>query len=279
MQGEHVVHRAKGTDRILDILEHLENVVEPVSRNALAKALDCPRSTIYSLVEQLVARDWLVVDDDGSIGLGHRAGLLGLAYARNARFEQVAREVAQRVAVETGVVTEINVADHWQQLVLISATGRSRNYLRTVEGSRYPLPITGSARLQLVDIPRETIRRNIPDEDFRLGSGELLPFDRFCEEIEQAKRDGYFIARGLIEPYVGTAGTPIVNRNHQCVATLSIILPQADLDARQEELIDRLRRGAEELSGYLRAAVWSMGDRAYNHLFRDREALPDRVLD
>lgn len=266
------MQRAKGTDRILDILEHLESETEPVSRNALANALACPRSTIYSLVDQLVARDWLTMNDDGGIVLGHRAGLLGLAYSRNARFEQVAREVVQRVAMETGVVTEINVADNWQQLVLISATGRSRNYLRTVEGSRYPFPITGSARLQLVNVPRELIRRNIPEEDFRLGSGDLLPFDRFCDEIEEAGRDGYFIARGLIERYVGTAGTPILNRNHQCVATLSIILPQADLDARQDELIDTLRRGADELSGYLRAAVWAMGDRAHNHLFRDRDA-------
>lgn len=264
------MQRAKGTDRILDILEHLENQAEPVSRNALAKALDCPRSTIYSLVDQLVGRDWLSIDDDGGIGLGHRAGLLGLAYSRSARFEQVARDVVQRVAMETGVVTEINVADNWQQLVLISATGRSRNYLRTVEGSRYPLPITGSARLQLVNVPREMIRRNVPEEDFRLGSGDLLPFDQFCEEIDQADRDGFFIARGLIERYVGTAGTPIINRNRQCVATLSIILPQADLDAREGQLLDTLRRGADELSGYLRAAVWPMGDRAHSHLFRDR---------
>ncbi|WP_372094449.1 IclR family transcriptional regulator [Tistrella mobilis] len=264
------MQRAKGTDRILDILEHLETETRPVSRNALAKALNCPRSTIYSLVDQLVARDWLTQDDSGTISLGHRVGLLGLAYSRNARFEPVAREVVQRVASEAGVVTEINIADSWQQLVLISATGRSRNYLRTVEGSRYPLPITGSARLQLADIPREVIRRNIPDEEFRLGSGEILPFETFCAEIDQARRDGHFIARGLIDRYVGTAGVPILNRHGHCVATLSIILPQADLDARQNDLLDILRRGADELSGYLRAAVWPMGDRAYGHLFHDR---------
>ncbi|HEV7417311.1 IclR family transcriptional regulator [Tianweitania sediminis] len=267
------MQRAKGTDRILDILDHLENVTEPISRNALAKALDCPRSTIYSLVDQLVARDWLAVADDGGIRLGHRAGLLGLAYSRSAQFERMAREVVQRVAVETGVVTEINVADNWQQLVLISATGRSRNYLQTVEGSRYPLPITGSARLQLAGIPRDSLARNIHEEEFRLGSGKLLPFDRFCEEIEQAGRDGYFVARGLIEPYVGTLGTPILNRLHQCVATLSIVLPQADLDSRQQDLIDTLRRGSDELSSSLRTAVWPMGDRAHSHLHRDRNAL------
>lgn len=168
------MQRAKGTDRILDILEYLENLANPVSRNALANALDCPRSTIYSLIDQLVVRDWVAIDDDGGIHLGHRVGLLGLAYSRHARFEQFAREVVQRVAIETGVVTEINIVDNWQQLVLISATGRGRNYLRTVEGSRYPLPITGSARLQLAGVPRKTIRLNISEEDFRLASGELL---------------------------------------------------------------------------------------------------------
>ena len=262
------MERAKGTDRILDILEKLSIISEPISRNTLARELDCPRSTIYSLIDQLVARDWVAIDESGGLALGYRAGLLGLGYGRNTRFEQVGRETVQRVALETGAVTEINVVDRWEQLVLISATGHSRNYLRTVEGSRYPLPITGSARLQLVGVPLETIRKNIPSEDFRLRSGEMLPFAQFADEIRQAERERFFIARGLIEPYIGTVGTPVRNRDGNCVATLSIILPQAELDNRTDELLAALHRGADELTSYLRTIDWPMGDRAHAELFR-----------
>ncbi len=265
------MQRAKGTDRLLDILETLEVMPEPISRNALAKALNCPRSTVYSLVDQLLERDWLAQSEDGLIALGHRAGLMGLAYSKLSRFEAIATEMVQRVAADLGTVAEINVVDQWQQLVLISATGRTQNYLRTLEGSRYPLTMTGSARLQLVGISPAAIRRHIPAQHFKTGAGQMSP-EQFLEEIRQAGLNGYHIARGLIEPYIGSLGTPVCNRDGACVAVLSIVLPLADLDQRQNELLDTLRRGAGELSEHLRVAPWEMGNRARARLVEDSEA-------
>lgn len=259
--------RAKGTDRLLDILETLETLAEPVSRNALARMLGCPRSTVYALVEQLADRNWIVQTEDGGIRLGHRAGLMGLAYARQSQFEQVARTMVVQIAVATGAVTEINVIDNWRQLVMMSATASGRNYLRTVEGSRYPLPLTGSARLQLAGVPKTLLRQKISDADLVLGSGLSLGFEAFCAEIEQAAQDGYFVATGLIDPYVATLGAPITNAEGDCLATLSIVLPEAELSLRRAELVETLRRGARELSDYLRAAPWPMGERARSALF------------
>lgn len=261
------MQRAKGTDRILDILEALETLPDPVSRNALARMLGCPRSTVYALVDQMAERNWIHQTEDGGIRLGHRAGLMGLAYARQSRFEQVARALVMQVAISTGAVTEINVIDNWMQLIMISATGSARNYMRTVEGSRFPLPATGSARLQLVGVPRDTLRTHISEDDLRLGNGRHLPFETFCDEIDMAARDGYYVASGLIEPYVGTLGTPITDPAGNCVATLSIVLPQTDLEARMDHLIGVLRNGAAELSDHLRVAPWPMGARARAALF------------
>ena len=261
------MQRAKGTDRLLDILEAMEALAEPVSRNALAQMLGCPRSTIYALVEQLAERNWILQTEDGGIRLGHRAGLMGLAYARQSQFEQVARNMVIDIAVATGAVTEINVIENWKQLVMISATSSGRNYLRTVEGSRYPLPMTGSARLQLVGVPRAQLAARIPAEDLVLGSGQRLDFEAFCNEIEQAGREGHFVAFGLIEPYVATLGAPIKNIAGECVATLSIVLPEPELVARRAELIAQLEQGAQALSEHLRAAPWPMGDRARAALF------------
>lgn len=256
------MQRAKGTDRLLDILETLGTLSEPVSCNALARMLDCPRSTVYALVNQLTERSWITQTEDGGVTLGYRAGLTGLAYARQSRFEQNARAMVMQVAIKTRAVTEINVIDNWHQLVMISASGSGRNYLRTVEGSRLPLPLTGSARLQLVGVPRETIRRHLPDSDLILRPGYALPFDQFCEEIKQAERDGYYIAQGLIDPYIATLGTPINDPGGNCLATLSIVLPEADLAARKADLLDVLLKGAAELSEQLRIVPWPMGARA-----------------
>lgn len=254
--------RAKGTERVLDILDAMEVLSAPISRNALAKVVGCPRSTLYALVEQLLERGWLIQLEDGNVCLGYRAGLVGTAYGRQSTFDMVARNIVKRVATQLSAVCEINVIEGWQQLVLISETGSSRNYLRTIEGARYPLPMTGSSRLQLVGIPQKVLKTNIPDDHFKLRVDKSLTWNDFLAEIDQADSDGFFTARGLVDPYIATLGCPIADGNGECLATLSIIMPEAELDERFDEAVSATQAGALELTQFVSAVGWPMGERA-----------------
>lgn len=258
--------RAKGTDRLLDILGYFEGSRHPVSRNALAIAINCPRSTVYMLVDQLVERGWLQQLPNGGVCLGHRAGLIGLAYAGHEEFERTARLTVGKLAGELGEVVDLDIIDKWKQLVVVSANGRGKTYLRVVEGSRYPLPLTASARVLLDEIPARVLEACIPPEDFVAGDGSLIQLSDFIREIQQARDLGYGVVEGSIDPMIGAVSVPVRNGAGHCLAALSVVLPSAFIKSDVRALVQPLVRAASELERELKVGGWPLGEAAFASL-------------
>lgn len=260
------MQRARGTDRLLDILEYCESLNAPITRHALAQALKCPRSTVYVLVDQLVERGWLEENDAKDVMLGHRAGRLGLAYGKQARFEQHMRDAIQRLARDIGEVVEVNIIDRWQQLILMSATGKEHNYLRANEGSLFPLPQTASGLILLEGVSRSTIEKKIPPEHYRFNDGVLLSIDEFMERISHTSSTGYAIGRGMIDHYIGTICVAVRDRVGRVIAVLCVVVPLTELDNRIEGVLTKLQATANELTRMLAIMSWSMGEQALQEL-------------
>lgn len=260
------MQRARGTDRLLDILEYCETLNAPASRHAIAEALNCPRSTVYVLADQLVERGWLEQNDSKDVSLGHRAGRLGLAYGKQARFEQHMRDAIQRLARDIGEVVEVNIVDRWQQLILMSATGKEHNYLRASEGSLFPLPQTASGLILLEGVTQATIEKNVPPEHFRFNNGTVLSIENFMEEISQTSLAGYAIGRGMIDHYIGTICTALRDRIGRVIGVLCVVVPLSELDGRMELILPKLQTTAAELSRMLTIMSWSMGEQALQEI-------------
>lgn len=262
--------RAKGTDRLLDILAYFEGNRDPVSRNALAIALGCPRSTVYMLVDQLVERGWLQQLENGSVSLGYRAGLIGLAYAGHEEFEKSARLTVSKLAEELGEVIDLDIIDKWKQLVVVSANGRGKTYLNVVEGSRYPLPLTASSRVLLDGIPAKVLEACIPPEDFVASDGSAVRLSDFMRDIQQAQHVGYGMVEGSMDPMIGAVSVPVRNPSGHCLAALSVVLPSALIKADIQALLQPLSRAALELQNQLKLRPWPLGEAAFASLAATR---------
>lgn len=263
--------RAKGTDRLLDILGYFEGHQDPVSRNALALALGCPRSTVYMLVDQLVDRGWLAQLENGTICLGYRAGLIGLAYAGHEEFEKTARLAIGKLAEELGTVVDLDIVDKWRQLVVVSANGRGKTYLNVVEGSRYPLPLTASSRILLAEIHPNVLATHIPPEDFVAGDGSTVALTDFVADIERANKLGYGVVEGSMDPMIGAVSVPVRNPLGNCLAALSAVLPSASIKADIHSVLEPLFRTASELQSQLRLRHWPLGEAGFASLRLTRQ--------
>jgi DNA-binding IclR family transcriptional regulator len=263
------MERAKGTERLLEIVEHLGRAEAPVSRNALASAMGIPRSTVYALVEQLLARGWLSQSANGEIALGQKIGLLGLAYSRQASFEPLAAEALRALANETGQSMELNIVDNWQQLVVVAAQGFEHTYLNPAAGLRVPLPATVSARVLLEGVPSARIRANIPPAHFRLADGRFLAPESFFAEIAESGRVGHAAASGLLESHVGVIAVPVRDASDRCIAAISMIMLAQSMEARLSEMLARLHRTAEKLQDTLTLGTWPLGERCRQALHGD----------
>lgn len=243
--------RGRGTDRILDVLDHLEKV-SPVTVKDLASALKAPKSTLYLLVELLVAREYLEAASDGHYQLGPRAGRLGMAYGRTNSFPAVARQLLQELADASGVVAELVVLENWMQFVAFAMTSADNPYLRSSEGARFPLPHTASARFLLRDVPPNTILREIPAEHYRFPNGDSITPQAFIDDIA-ASRDALACStRGIVAPHLSCIAAPLLGPDGKCRAAVSLVMPLAEIDAHEAVLTQTVLRTAAALSEQMR---------------------------
>ena len=243
--------RAKGTDRLLDVLGLVAAQHQPMTRNAIAAALGAPRSTIYSVIDTLLARGFVdQIEPEGLVVPGRLSGLLGQAYDRSAPLARQARAVIHDLAIESGEVAELDVLQDWTQLILMSCTGRRHGYRSAVEGSRFPLPATASARFLLDRFSASDIEKSIPADDFVTPTGVRLTPDQLCEEVAQARRQGYWVTRALVDRYVACVTAPVRARDDRCIGAICLVVPLPEIDKREEECIAMTVAAAARLSGY-----------------------------
>ena len=241
--------RAKGTDRLLDVLDCVASRETPMTRNAIAAAIGAPRSTVYSIIELMLKRDYLEqIEPEGLIVPGGKCGLLGLSHGRQNRFGRKARNVVAKLARSAGEVAELNIMRDWRQIVLISETGRSHHYRVPVEGSSTPLPQAASGRFLLQGIDRDEMAANLSGADFSMADGSRRDLARFCDDMVTARRQGYWIARGLIDPYIACIASPVQDRSQRCIASVCLVVPLPELARREDELIAMTREAADELT-------------------------------
>lgn len=243
--------RARGTDRLLDVLDLVAAQHQPLTRNAIAAALGAPRSTIYSVIDTLVARGFVdQIEPEGLIVPGRLSGLLGQSYERSAPLAHQAREVIAELASATGEVAELDVLQGWQQLILISRTGRGHSYRSAVEGSRFPLPSTASSRFLLDGFALSDLERSIPPADFITATGIKVTPAELYREIGQARAQGYWITRALVDPYVACVTAPVRARDERCIGVICLVVALPEIDRRQAEYIAMTTEAAAKLSSY-----------------------------
>ncbi|KQO83473.1 IclR family transcriptional regulator [Rhizobium sp. Leaf262] len=241
--------RARGTDRLLDVLELVAAQQQPATRNAIAAMLGAPRSTVYSIIDTLMARGFLdQTEPEGLIVPGRLCGLLGQVYDRSAPLARQAKEVIRNLAQTTREVCELDLLHDWKQLIMISISGRGHGYRTAVEGSRFPLPSTAAARFLLDGYSAEDLERSIPVEDFTSLTGAVSSPAQLHREVEQAREQGYWVTRALVDPYVACVTAPVRERQGRCIASICLVVALQDIDKREAEYIFATTQAAAELS-------------------------------
>lgn len=234
---------------MLDVLDFLATQQQPTTRNAIAAALGAPRSTVYSMIETLLVRGVLEqIEPEGLIVPGRLCGLLGQAYERSAPLIRQAKEVLVELANATGEVCELDVLYDWKQLILLSRSGRGHRYRTAVEGSLFPLPSTAAARFLLDGCSLAELERFIPLADYTASTGIVSSPKQLHQEITQAREQGYWITRALVDPYVACVTAPVRDRHLRCIGAICLVVPLQEIDRREEDYIAATTKAAATLS-------------------------------
>ncbi|WP_207553518.1 IclR family transcriptional regulator [Teichococcus deserti] len=244
--------RQRGVDRVIDLLEALLRARAPLRIGELARRIDAPRSTTYSLVKLLLAADVLEASEDGNaVYFGRAIGLYGHAYTERNPIHRLARPVLERLAREDGCTAQL-CALHGDKYVVLDSVSAGGIFRITAEiGVPVPIPWTASGRLLLAGRSDAEIRALIPAADYDLPDGRRIDPAGFLENIRQARRDGFCVTTSLSDRFTSCLAAPLQDAQGRVVATLCFVTAADQPAALKAGLVAALVAAAATLSASL----------------------------
>jgi len=234
--------RMTGIGRAIQIFDHLGETGAPLSAYAIAKAVGAPLSSVYPIINDLVARGMLARRDSGLLWLGPRLHRYGLAYAHHLDFLTIATEEMGRLRQEVNETVQICGRDDTEMVVLAMADGPGHFRVTSRVGTRVPLNWSASGKLLVGHLPHDAcadlFRRAARPSP--TGLARIDP-EQLAREAHDAFVAGLSIQAGESDYQVACVAAPIRNPAGECVATFSVVLPDQKLSLDQDRYADAVR--------------------------------------
>ena len=243
--------RARGIDRVVDVLEYLRALRKPIGIGDLARAIGAPRSSIYEIVERLTAKGLLAVDEQNAVYFGPAVYFYADAYLASHPLFRHGRDEAVRLSKVTGETTQICMLLGSKYTVAFMQPGSSLFRIISEIGVLVPIPWTASGRLLLAGMSDDSIKALIPPEDFVLPDGRKLEVEDFLADVAAARLTNRTMTVGLSDPYTACLAAAILDEKQHAVATICCMVPAGTPTERKEMLLDELTAAARNVSGQL----------------------------
>ncbi|MHC6181512.1 IclR family transcriptional regulator [Clostridium sp. JNZ X4-2] len=211
--------------RGLDILKFIGESEEPVTIAELSRCLEIPKTSVFNIVNALVEKDFLSIEDKKlkSYELGIGAFKLGSLYLNKTELVNIADPILKWVAdnvLETVFLAIVNN----NELVYIDKK-ESKKALRTTAnlGSIMPLYSTGLGKAVLATYSETEMNEY-------LSSIKLLPRTKntlinpedLLRDLEATRRRGYSISDEENEDGIFCIGVPVYDNTGKAIAAVSI---------------------------------------------------------
>jgi DNA-binding IclR family transcriptional regulator len=246
--------RVSGMDRALQILDHLYQTEEPRTAYAIAKAVGAPLSTTYAIIDDLVVRGLLTQRANNTVWLGPRLYHYGLAYAHSLDFLSSAAHEMHELCREVGETVQICGRDGDHMVVLAMADGPGHFRVTSEVGTRVPLNWTASGRLLVGHLP-DGERTTLFRESARMSPTKRAETDpvALARLSREALKDRLSIQISETDFLVSCVASPICDRSGECVATISIVLPEHKVIENRDTYAGAVRGASEKVE---RALGW-----------------------
>ncbi|OHV89983.1 IclR family transcriptional regulator [Mesorhizobium sp. ORS 3428] len=241
--------REKGLNRVLHILDFLHANQRAIGIGELAKGLNAPRSTTYTLVRELVEAGLLEMAGDGNrVYFGKKLYLYGMAYMRGNDLLRRGRQEVDALSRETGETSELCMLQSGRYTIVHSSPGTRPFRISSATGLQIPLPWTASGRLLLAGLERSRIEAMISEDDLILPDGRKIELDDFIDDIAKARATGYCVTSGLVDAYTKCLAAPVFSAPGKVEATMCLVVPIDTSQERTSDLVALLRERAARLS-------------------------------
>lgn len=240
--------RVSGIDRAFQVLDFLMERGESATAYDIAKALGAPTSTIYEIIDTLCSKNILQRRGErGQVFLGSKLHFYGLGYVRDTNRDGVFQRVMEDLARITGETVQICGRDDDRMVVLMMEEGAGHFRVSSRVGTRVPWNWTASGRLLVAGLPAaqraDLCARAVPSPT---GRAETDP-QRLAEACRAASDEGLSVQVSESDYAVACIAAPIRTADGECVATISLVVPDSRAADPALDFTGKIRLAARQI--------------------------------
>lgn len=217
-------------DKVLDILQLFNEDRHRVSIEDIQRELNLPQSTVYRYVRLLVERGFLDKVDSGYYHLGVRLLLLSrIALHSDRNIRLLTLPSMKRIADQTGESVSLMRIANQYAVCIESIEGRYALRV-TIEPGRTQLLHTGaSSKVLLAYSPESKWNTMLQIPLKRFTETTITDMAGLKQETTNIRQQGYAISEGEIDIGARAIAVPLLNRQDEIIAALSIEAPSSRL--------------------------------------------------
>jgi DNA-binding IclR family transcriptional regulator len=233
-------------DRTFDLLDVLERSPDGLAPRLLVDELDVPRSTVYRILNSLLARRIVRRMANGNYVLGQRLVSLAARVPNDvgaADLAQIAAPIMQRLCDDTGEPNKLSVRDGDQANVIAATVAGPTSSFAPSITSRYPLHAGAASKMIMAHMTADDLARHLSVPLIRYTPRTVTDPKHLARELAQVKKLGFAVDLGEHNARVHAIAVPVFDMGGRFLAALSIPF-LADRDQTFRERLHRALAGA-----------------------------------
>lgn len=250
-ERERPAYPVHSLEKAIRILEALRVAGEPLGVSELSARLGMGVSAVHRHLDTLHYHDFVEQDPQTlKYALGVRLVEFGTSVIRHLGLGAGVRPFLERLMSEVGETVNMSIL-HGGEALFVEKI-ESDKFLRTVThvGARVPLHCTGMGKVLLANLPPEEQSAFLtPQSLTRYTPHTITDLSGFREHLEAIRRQGYAVDNEEYLIGVRCIAAPLVGRDGQAVAAVSVSGPTARLSSdRVESVARQVRDTAQEIA-------------------------------
>ena len=223
-------------DSLSGILDRVDSILDAIAIEGsmtltqIAAATGLPRTTVHRLLEQMVAKRWVLrIRNDYELGV--RPSYLVRMARQGHWFFRLARPHLEALHERTRLVVHLGYLDG-TDVVWWDKVGDARSsVVPTQVGGRHPAFRTAAGKILLASEAADYIADHFPPQLQHTTSESLTTRRALFEEVSSARGEGLARSRGELFPHLACLATPVTVRpfatsdGHQTATAVSVCGP------------------------------------------------------
>jgi IclR family transcriptional regulator, acetate operon repressor len=229
----------KSADRAIDILEYVADAPEPPSFSGMLTQLGIPRSSLFHLLNNLLARGYLAQD---AVTERYRLGDHVRQLAKKTAGPSLASVAAPFLRQLTGELNETSGfyvrSGQMIEALASSTSGQALTYIMKV-GERAPLYAVSCGKLALTRLPQAELDDYLREVVFEPITPHTITSKRqLKDDLVEVRQSGFAYSREEFTPGITAIGTAVEHGDH-FFGAVNLAVPTARFTREREMMFRR----------------------------------------